>query len=56
MYIKICDIFENMIFKTLPDISPMAYCVFGLLKQALYKQHTKTLDGLWKLRSRNGTK
>lgn len=32
-----------------PDVSPMDYCAFGLLKQALYKRHPKTLDGLWKI-------
>jgi hypothetical protein len=31
-----------------PDISPMDFCGFGLLKQALRKRKPTTLDGLWK--------
>ena len=32
-----------------PDASPMDFCAFGLLKQALGKRHPKTLAGLWKV-------
>jgi hypothetical protein len=32
-----------------PDASPMDFCAFGLLKQALSKRKPKTLDGLWKV-------
>ena len=32
-----------------PDCSPMDFCVFGLLKQALSKRHPKSLNGLWKV-------
>jgi hypothetical protein len=31
-----------------PDVAPMDYCVFGLLKYALGKRRPTTLDGLWK--------
>ena len=31
------------------DVSPMDYGVFEFLKQTLYKRHSKTLDGLWKI-------
>jgi hypothetical protein len=31
-----------------PDVAPMDYCAFGLLKQGLYKRRPKTLAGLWK--------
>ncbi len=30
-------------------LSSMDYCVFGPLKQAVYKRHSKTLDGLRKI-------
>ena len=33
-----------------PDVSPMEYCAFGLLKRALSKRKpTTTIDGLWKV-------
>ena len=32
-----------------PGLPPMDYCAFGLLKQALFKQHFKTLDGHGKI-------
>ena len=32
-----------------PDASPMDFCAFGLLKQALSKRKPETLDGLWKV-------
>lgn len=31
-----------------PDVSPMDFCAFGLLKSALSKRRPKTLTGLWK--------
>ncbi|KFM73915.1 hypothetical protein X975_19894, partial [Stegodyphus mimosarum] len=31
-----------------PDVSPMNFCAFGLLKTALSKRCPKTLTGLWK--------
>ena len=31
-----------------PDLSPMDFCGFGLLKQALRTRKPTTLDGLWK--------
>ena len=39
-----------------PDIAPMDFCVFGLLKQALWKHHPKDLDELWKLTQREWRK
>ncbi|GBN89118.1 hypothetical protein AVEN_78869-1 [Araneus ventricosus] len=32
-----------------PDVSPMDYCAFGLLKRALSKRKPTTIDGLWKV-------
>ncbi|GBO29915.1 hypothetical protein AVEN_208472-1 [Araneus ventricosus] len=32
-----------------PDVSPMDYCAFGLLKIALSKRKPTTIDGLWKV-------
>ena len=29
-----------------PGVFPMDYCAFGFSKRALFKQHSKTLDGL----------
>ncbi|GBL97357.1 hypothetical protein AVEN_170474-1 [Araneus ventricosus] len=31
-----------------PDVSPMDYCAFGLLKRVLSKCKPTTIDGLWK--------
>lgn len=31
------------------DMSSLNYCAFELLNQALYKQHPKALDELWKI-------
>ena len=31
-----------------PDVSPMDFCAFGLLKSALAKRRPKTVAGLWK--------
>ncbi|UYV68687.1 hypothetical protein LAZ67_6000439 [Cordylochernes scorpioides] len=32
-----------------PDLAPMDFCAFGLLKTALRSINQKTLDGLWKV-------
>ena len=32
-----------------PDVFPVDYCAFLLLKRTLFKWHPKTLDGLWKI-------
>ena len=33
---------------TSPDVSPMCYCSFGILKRAPSKQKPTSIDGLWK--------
>ena len=42
-----CIPFDEIPVKS-SDASPIDFCVVGLLKQALGKQHPKTLNGLWK--------
>lgn len=37
-----------------PDVSPMDYCDFDLLKRALSKLKSTTIDGLWKVVKEKG--
>ncbi|GBL89123.1 hypothetical protein AVEN_255253-1 [Araneus ventricosus] len=40
--------FQHILAKS-PEVSPMDYCAFGLLKRANSKQKPTTIDGLWKV-------
>ena len=56
--IKIDTSIECMAFQYIPtmypDVSPIEYCAFYLLKRVFFKHKPTTIDGLWKIIEENG--
>ncbi|KFM72922.1 Transposable element P transposase, partial [Stegodyphus mimosarum] len=50
-----CIHFKSIPAKS-PDVSPMDYCVFGLLKRALFKSTLRTIGGLLKIVEEDGSR